>query len=157
MRRTFAGLSLTVLLTVLVACALPTPRFNAKTIEGEIFNNDAVKGKVVLLQFWATWCGYCRHDQPAVDALAKEYAEKGLLVLAVDVGESKEKVRQYLNRSPRASKVVLTEDTNLPSVFAARSFPYYVLIDRAGNVAGTQRGAGGEDALRSLLAKAGLD
>ena len=148
---------MTVLVTVLVACALPTPKFNAKTIEGEIFNNDAVKGKVVLLQFWATWCGYCRHDQPAVDLLAKEYAEKGLLVLAVDVGESKEKVRKYLHDSPRTSKIVLTEDTNLAAVFAARSFPYYVLIDREGNVAGTQRGAGGEDALRGLLARAGLE
>ena len=72
----------------------PAPHFNAKTISGETFNNASIKGKVVLLQFWATWCPYCRGEQQIVDDLQKEFADKGLIVLAVDVGESKKKVRR---------------------------------------------------------------
>src|SRR5581483_9818240 len=132
----------------------PAPRFFAKTMEGERFTNDSVKGKVVLLQFWATWCKYCRHEQPIVDAIDKEFSGKGLLVLAIDVGESKKKVKQYLSDSPRTCKVVLTEDTNLAAMYAATSYPIYVVIDREGNIAGVQRGAAGEDALRELLQKA---
>lgn len=132
------------------------PNFNATTLDGQKFTNESVKGKVVLLQFWATWCKFCRGDQGAVDDIAKEFANQDLIVLAVDVNESKKKVEKYLEESPRACKIVLTEKTNLAAMFAATSFPLYVVIDREGNIAGTQNGAAGEDALRRLLAKAGL-
>jgi len=126
-------------------------------MEGEKFSNESVKGKVVLLQFWATWCKYCRHEEPIVDDLGQEFAGKGLVVLAIDVGESKKKVKKYLEDSPRKCKIVLTDDTNLAAMYAATVYPIYVVIDRDGNIAGTQRGAAGEEALRRLLAKAGLD
>lgn len=134
----------------------PAPQFQVKTLDGERFDNESLKGRVVLLQFWATWCRYCRGDQDAVDTINKDYADRGLVVLAVNVGESKKKVKHYLDDSPRACKIVLTEDTNLAAVFAAKSFPLYVLIDRDGMLVATKRGAGGEDALRRLLRKAGL-
>jgi len=135
----------------------PMPNFKATTMDGQKYSNDAVKGKVVLLQFWATWCQYCKHDQEAVDNVAKEFADKGLLVLAVDAGESKKKVKDYLAKSPRAVPIVLMENTNLAAMFAAKSYPLYVLIDAEGKIAGEQRGAGGEDMLRELLRKAGLE
>ena len=134
----------------------PAPRFHAKTLEGEQFNNASVKGKVVLFQFWTTWCQYCRRDQPSVESLTTEFKDKGLVVLAVDVGEPKKKVKKFLEDSPRSSKVVLMEDTNLAAMFATRAYPVYVVIDRDGNLAGRQNGAGGEGSLRRLLAKAGM-
>ncbi len=132
------------------------PAFRAKTLDGEQFTNESLKGKVVLVQFWATWCRFCRRDQPAVDAIVHDFESQGLVVLAVNVGESKSKVKQYLRDSPRACSIVLTEDTNLAALFAAHAYPLYVLIDRDGKIAGTQRGAAGEDALRQLLTRAGL-
>jgi thiol-disulfide isomerase/thioredoxin len=149
-------------LAALCACGRPearepAPRFSAKTLAGEKFTNDSVKGKVVLLQFWTTWCPYCRKDQSAVDAIDSEFAGKGLVALAVNVGESRRTVTTYLEQNPRSCRIVLTEDTNLAAVFAATGFPLYVLIDREGNIAGTQRGAGGEAALRRLLSRAGLE
>jgi thiol-disulfide isomerase/thioredoxin len=116
-----------------------------------------VKGKVVLLQFWTTWCPYCRKEQDAVEALVHDFTARGLVVLAVNVGESKKKVKQYLADSPRSCKIVLTDDTNLAALYAAKSYPLYVLIDRDGNLASQQDGAAGEGALRDLLARAGLD
>jgi len=68
----------------------------------------------------------------------------------------RKKVKRYLEESPRACKIVLTEDTNLAAVYAAKTYPLYVLVDRDGFIAGTQNGAGGESALRRLLKKAGL-
>jgi thiol-disulfide isomerase/thioredoxin len=133
------------------------PVFRATTLDGQKYNNESVKGKVVLLQFWATWCKYCRGDQDAVDTVAKEFADKGFLVLAVDAGESKKTVKQYLAKSPRAVPIVLMENTNLAAMFSATSYPLYVLVDADGKIAGELRGAGGERALRNLLRKAGLD
>jgi thiol-disulfide isomerase/thioredoxin len=157
-RATFAALLLTAYSSILsgIDTREPAPRFTARTLDGEKFTNEALKGRVVLLQFWATWCRYCRADQDAVDAIAGEFANRGLVVLAVNVGESKKKVRQYLEDSPRASKIVLTEDTNLSAIFAAKAYPMYVLIDRDGKIIATQRGAAGEDSLRRMLSKAGL-
>ena len=135
----------------------PAPKFHAKTLDGEVFTNESLKGKVVLLQFWTAWCPYCKEEQGAVDAVAHDFAGRGLVVLAVNVGEGKKKVKQYLADSPRTCKVVLTDDTNLAAMFAAKSYPIYVLIDRDGNIAGKQDGAAGESALRELLARAGLE
>src|SRR5262249_9637654 len=73
----------------------PAPRFTAKTTDGETFNNASIKGKVVLLEFWTTWCGYCAQEAQLVDKVGKELADKGLILLAIDVGESKKTVKKY--------------------------------------------------------------
>ena len=133
------------------------PRFSGKTIAGEAFNNQSLMGKVVLVEFWATWCPYCRSDSEPLDDLAKEFEKNGLVVLAVDVAESKKTVKAFLDRNPRKAKVVLMEDTNLAAMFSAKSFPKYVLINRDGRVVSEQNGAGGERALRRMLRKAGIE
>ena len=134
----------------------PAPRFHATTTGGEKFTNESIKGKIVLFEFWATWCGYCDHEAPYVDQIAKEFAGKGLIVLAVDVGESKKTVKRYLEVHPRGVPIVMMEDTNLAAMYQANVYPIYVLIDRDGTIAGTQRGAAGEQALRRLLMRTGL-
>ncbi len=144
-------------ISVLAGDREPAPHFNAKTTAGEKFTNDSLKGKVVLLQFWTTWCPYCRGEQPMVDSLDQEFRDKGLVVLAVDVNESKKTVKKYLEQSPRSCRIVLTEDTNLAAMYAANSYPIYVVIDRDENIVAIQRGSRGERALRSLLARAGLE
>jgi hypothetical protein len=64
---------------------------------------------------------------------------------------------QYLKDHPRKCRIVLTEDTNLAAMYAANSYPIYVVVDRDGNVVETQRGAGGERSLRRMLSRAGLE
>ena len=134
----------------------PAPRFRATTMAGEAFNNTSIQGKVILLEFWTTWCQYCRQEEPFVEQVNKEFADQGLIVLSVNVGESKKTVKKYLEQHPRACRVVLTQDTNLAAMYQASSYPIYVVIDRQGNIAGEQRGAAGERALRRLLASAGI-
>ena len=135
----------------------PAPRFNATTTAGEKFNNGSIKGKVVLLEFWTTWCTYCEVELPFVERLNEEFGGKGLIILAVNVGESKKTVKKYLEQHPRKTRIVLTDNTNLAAMYAAKSYPIYVVIDREGNIAGTQDGAGGESALRDLVASGGLE
>jgi thiol-disulfide isomerase/thioredoxin len=155
-----------ILLAVLLASALcafaqdedgdPAPRFRARTMSGESFNNESVKGKVVLFEFWTTWCQYCHQEEALVEQVDKEFSPKGLIVLAVDVAESKKTVKKYLEQHPRSCRIVLTEDTNLAAMYQANSYPIYVVVDRDGKIAAEQRGAGGERALRRMLAQAGL-
>jgi thiol-disulfide isomerase/thioredoxin len=135
----------------------PAPRFHAKTTTGNQFDNASVKGKVVLFEFWATWCRYCGRAASLVDDIAKEFSGQGLIVLAVDVLESDKVVRKYLADHPRTVPIVLTKDTNLAAMYNAQSYPIYVVIDRDGNIAAEQRGAAGERGLRNILRRAGLE
>jgi len=135
----------------------PAPRFRAKTTAGDQFNNASVKGKVVVFEFWTTWCKYCEREAELVDDIAKEFSDKGLIVLAVDVLEPEQKVKKYLVEHPRSVPIVLTKDTNLAAMYNAQSYPVYVVIDRDGNIAAEQHGAGGEGALRRMLSRAGLE
>ena len=135
----------------------PAPRFRAKTTAGEQFNNESVKGKVVLFEFWTTWCKYCEEEAALVDDIAKEFKNKDLIVLAVDVLEPDQKVKKYLAEHPRTVPIVLTKDTNLAAMYNAQVYPIYVVIDRDGNIAGEQRGAAGERGLRRMLRRAGIE
>ncbi len=151
-------------ITLIALCAFagdetgqPAPRFRAKTTTGDQFNNASVKGKVVLFEFWTTWCQYCEAERELVDDIAKEFAGQGLIVLAVDVLEPDQQVKKYLADHPRSVPIVLTKDTNLAAMYNAQSYPIYVVIDRDGNIAGEQRGAAGERALRRLLKRAGIE
>lgn len=133
------------------------PQFRAKSIKGENLDNSALLGKPALIQLWATWCGYCRRDQPIVEKLAAEFKSDGLLVMAVNVGESRKVVEDYLTRSPRPNvRHVLTEDSSLPGLISPEGFPFYVLLDKDGMIAGVQAGSGGEPSLREMLSEIGL-
>ncbi len=129
----------------------PMQPFKAKTLNGESFTNESLKGKAYLIQFWATWCGYCKRDEPAVERIVKE--SPNVPVIAVSVGEGRQKVRKYLQDSPRTAKIVVNEDTNLPALFEISSFPTYVLVDASGGIVDMQAGSGGYEALSALLKK----
>jgi len=133
------------------------PHFAARTLDGERITTESIKGKVLLLDFWATWCPPCKSEEPAIENIVKDFSKDGLLILAVNMGEPRRKVKKYLESSPRSSTVVLAEDTTLAAICDARSYPLYVLVDREGQVVGVQKGAAGESALRRLLSKAGLE
>ena len=157
----WATIPCAILLAAMSAYAGPqtkerAPRFNAKTLDGEKFTNENIKGKVVLMEFWTTWCAYCLDEIPFVEKINREYGDKGLIVLTINVGESKKTVKKFLEQHPRKTRLIMTEDTNLAAMYEATAYPIYVVIDRGGNISGTQRGAAGESALWDLLATAGI-
>jgi thiol-disulfide isomerase/thioredoxin len=133
----------------------PMPDFKAKTLTGETMTKQSLKGKPYLLQFWTTWCNYCRGDQSAVEQFIRERGKR-IPVICVNVDEPREVVMKYLSTAPRSCKVVLTEDTNLTGIVKPKGYPKYVLIDAQGNIGSIQSGAGGIEALYETLAEAGL-
>jgi thiol-disulfide isomerase/thioredoxin len=163
MRRRNAIYALAMLLALIVPTyagdetGQPAPRFRAKTTTGEQFNNESTKGKVVLFEFWTTWCKYCEEEAELVDGIAQEFKSKDLIVLAVNVLEPEQKVKKYLVDHPRSVPIVFTKDTNLAAMYNAQVYPIYVVVDRDGNIAGEQRGAAGERGLRRMLRRAGLE
>ena len=131
-------------------------QFTARTLDGQSITSSELRGDVVLLQFWATWCPVCQRDQAAVDNIGAAFSGRGLVVLAVDDGEPEAVVRAYLQSRPRSCKVALDESRSLAARFGVYSYPHYVVIDRNGDIVASRAGGGGEANLRSLLSRAGL-
>lgn len=134
----------------------PAPSLRVQSLDGKTYDLTQLKGKVVLLHFWTTWCGPCRTEMPDLDKLQKEHSADDFVLLGLDVGEERGIVERYLKSSGVSHPIAIANDANLFSAYQVRAFPTHVLIGRDGVVVDYQIGNGGPDALRSFLAKAGL-
>ena len=139
-----------------VKAAQPAPSFTVRTLEGVTYNNASLGGSPALLQFWTTQCRDCREDQVALDEIDNKFSGQGLVVLAINEGEPAPRVQKYLREHPRTVRIVLDERRQIARRFGSHGYPYYVLIDRQGRIAGAQRGATGQQGLLSLLRRTGL-
>jgi thiol-disulfide isomerase/thioredoxin len=131
--------------------------FKLKSNTGKEFSLPDLKGKFVLLDFWATWCAPCRRDLSAVEKLHQEFHRKGLVVLGVNGGEDSETVNEFLLSSKLSYPILLTPDSGVMQSYRVSAFPTVVLIDADGKIVFYHVGAGGDKALRESLAKLGLE
>jgi cytochrome c biogenesis protein CcmG, thiol:disulfide interchange protein DsbE len=95
---------------------------------------DALKGKVVYLDFWASWCEPCRQSFPWMNQLQDELGANGLVVIAVDVDRERAAAEQFLRSYPARFRIVYDPQGTLPEKFAVRGMPTSFLIDRNGQV-----------------------
>jgi len=130
--------------------------FDIKALDGKSYSLAKLKGKPVLLDFWATWCGPCRKAMPVVEKMYQDFKDQGLVVLAVDAGEERATVEEFLKKTPLPYPVVLSGETNITESYHVAAFPTFVMIGRDGKIVAHQIGYGGEAALRDMAKKAGL-
>jgi peroxiredoxin len=110
------------------------PEFVLNDMNGKKVGLSDFKGKPVLLNFWATWCGYCRRERPHLNSLYHSYKDKGLVILSVSTDRSVDKVRNYLKGVPADFIVLSDSDGRTASKYGIRGYPSSFLIDRNGFV-----------------------
>lgn len=110
-----------------------TPSYTATTLDGESLTAAELRGKVVLIDFWATWCAPCKESFPFYSELAKEHGDD-LVVLAVSVDAEREAIEQFLKGKDYAFSVVWSKKHSLAKKFGPSTFPTSYLIDRTGKV-----------------------
>jgi thiol-disulfide isomerase/thioredoxin len=118
---------------------------------------SGLKGRVVLLDFWATWCGPCRGWLPIVAKAHHDYAAKGLSVFAVNEREPESKVLAYLTKQKLDLPVLMDTGGQVGMAYQARSIPLTVLVGRDGKVARVMVGLHDEEDLKDALHDAGID
>ncbi len=116
------------------------------------------KGKVVMLDFWATWCGPCQAEMPALVKLAKEYESKGLVFVAAsrdDMPDAPLFVQEFVvSKLPELGPYVTYAPDELAGIFQVSVLPTLYFLDREGKVVDAQRGALSEAALRQRIERA---
>ena len=128
-----------------------TPKFEGVMIGGEKISAEAFEGKVVVLDFWATWCAPCVASLPLIKQITDEYADKDVLFFALNTGESTEEVEQFLKEKELDLKVILDPEGTIASIFVADAIPQTILIGKNGVIESAHIGFVGEEALRQRL------
>jgi len=118
---------------------------------------SSLKGKVVVLDFWATWCGPCRRWMPIVAKAQRDYADKGVQVYAVNLRESEAKVREYLGKQNIEVPVLMDRNGSVATDYRASSIPTTVIVGRDGKVVRVLVGLHGEEDLADVLHEAGVE
>jgi thiol-disulfide isomerase/thioredoxin/outer membrane lipoprotein-sorting protein len=135
----------------------PAADFSLSDLEGHAHRLSEERGKVVMLDFWATWCGPCRAQMPAVDKLYQEFKAKGLVVFAVNQRESAEKARAYLARFSYTTTTLLDQDGEVGRQYLVRGIPTLVIVGKDGTIVAHWIGVHPESMLRDALKKAGIE
>jgi len=112
-----------------------SPRdFSLSLLEGETKSLSSYKGKVVFLNFWATWCGPCRVEMPSMEALYNKFRDKGLEILAVNSGEDQATVRSFMKNEGFSFPALLDLDGRVSANYGVQAIPTTFLIDRDGMI-----------------------
>jgi peroxiredoxin len=134
----------------------PAPDFHFKTLEGKDVKLSDYKGKVVLVDFWATWCGPCKKGLPFTNRLSQELKTRGLQVLAISTDPANV-IRAFCKEYHYSFDAFSDLENNGLSAFMSEGIPTTVIIDRAGNMVAKEVGLAPQVETIEGLKKAGLD
>jgi thiol-disulfide isomerase/thioredoxin len=123
--------------------------------DGASLNMAKLRGHPVVLDFWATWCRYCRAELPAVDALAKRWRDKGVVVVGVNTDKPEEGDPAQYARSHGMSFPIVSDSAGAASrAYGIESLPTVVVLSSSGKVVAVHAGVAGGDELEDLVSKA---
>ena len=133
----------------------PAPDFTLDLLDGKPFHLAESKGQVVVLDFWATWCGPCLQAMPQVERVTREFRDRGVRLVAVNLQEAPRDIKAMLERNRLDVTVALDIDGVVADKYRATAIPQTVVIDRSGTVARLFVGSGPDlgDQLREVLSK----
>lgn len=138
LKKSMAAIGLTVLFASAAATADiaegPAPDFALKSSSGENLRLSEFRGEVVMINFWASWCGPCRQEMPLLDELYSQYKPLGFTILGVNVEQDPTQARQMLNDSPVNFPVLFDKQSEVSKLYNVVAMPSTVLVDRDGNV-----------------------
>jgi len=139
------------------ATASMAPAFTLPSRGGDNVSLASLKGKVVMLNFWASWCGPCRQEMPLLEQMHKRYSALGFTLVGVNVDANSKDAEEWLTKTPVTFPVLFDRESKVSAMYDVKAMPSTVFIDRKGNVRALHKGykAGDEgeylNQIRALL------
>jgi thiol-disulfide isomerase/thioredoxin len=118
----------------------PAPDFKLDARGGQKLALSQLHGQVVMLNFWASWCGPCRQEMPLLEQMYKKYKPMGFTMLGVNVEPDTAAAEKWLQETPVSFPVVFDRQNSVSKLYNVSGMPSSVLIDRKGNVRYLHRG-----------------
>jgi peroxiredoxin len=116
------------------------PDFTLKSNSGKNIKLSEYRGQVVMLNFWASWCGPCRQEMPLLDDIQKRYSKLGFTILGVNVEENSKQAKAMLREIPVDFPILFDTTNKVSKLYNVSAMPSTVLIDRDGNLAYLHKG-----------------
>jgi peroxiredoxin len=117
-----------------VAGTAPAPDFTLPARSGGEMSLNGLKGQVVLINFWATWCGPCRKEMPLLDQIYQRYKDLGFTLLGVNVEEDSAGAENWLKQTPVSFPVLFDRQNRVSKLYEVTAMPSTVIVDRKGQV-----------------------
>lgn len=132
------------------------PAFTVTALDGTRFNLDEMNGRVVLIDFWATWCGPCNEELPHMKKIAKEFANEPLVIISVSWDDDEAKWKAFIAKNEMTWVQYRDADHRLSNTFGVQAIPHYFTIDSDGVLTSEMLGSGSdvEGKLKKLIARA---
>ena len=132
------------------------PALHRHPLDGTRFNLDEMGGRVVLIDFWATWCGPCNEELPHIKKIAKEFAGQPLVIISVSWDSDETKWKNFIDQHEMTWVQYRDADHSISNAFGVKSIPHYFTIDSDGILTAEMMGSGSdvEGKLKKLLARA---
>lgn len=127
------------------------PDFSLLSLDGEEYVLSDREGKGVLVNFWATYCPPCEKEMPAIEKVYKEYKNKGVEIVAINVGEPRLIVNRFVKDRNLSFPILLDSDAEISKDYEVQTLPTTVLIDEKGRVVETIKGEMKEEEIRSYV------
>jgi len=131
---TFAGAP------VVASSPSPAPDFTLPARDGGKIHLGDLRGQVVMINFWATWCGPCRQEMPLLEQIHEKYEPLGFTLLGVNVEPDSKEAQAWLAKMGVTFPILFDRDNAVSSSFGVEAMPSSVLIDREGHVRHVHRG-----------------
>jgi thiol-disulfide isomerase/thioredoxin len=129
-------------------------KFRMPALDGQETGPGDFKGKVVVVDFWATWCGPCRIQAKILEPLAEEMKQQGVQFLAVSLGESKDTVARYIEQHPYGYPVLYDSEDRIATEAEIYALPTVMVIDKSGDVQYLQQGLSDSPSIRQAVERA---
>lgn len=127
------------------------PDFTRKDLNGNSVSPESLKGKVVYLNFWGTWCYWCQKEMPDLEKVYKAYKDKDVAFLAVSVGDTEQQVKDYAGQYGLTMPIALDPEQAVSNAYVVRGYPTSVFLDKNGNIAQKKEGLMEEAEMKSVL------
>jgi len=139
-----------------LSLAKMAPAFTVTALDGSRFTLDEMGGKVVLIDFWATWCGPCKEELPHMKKIAQEFADAPLVIISVSWDSDEAKWKDFIAKNGMTWVQYRDADHSLSTAFGINAIPHYFTIDSDGVLTAEMLGEGSdvEGKLKKLIARA---
>jgi peroxiredoxin len=118
----------------------PAPAFTLTALTGQQAALSQYKGQVVMVNFWATWCGPCQQEMPLLDQMYKKYKPMGFTLIGISVDKTDAPVKDLMARKPVSFPVLLDPANQVSKAYHVDEMPSSVIIDRKGEIRYIHRG-----------------